>query len=284
MANNPNNIRLGPCRVRWAGRDLGLTKGGVELEVATETKQVTVDQFGSTPVNEYILGRTLTATVPLAETDVDTLHSVLKNIGSTLEQNGTAATGTITITTNPTAGDTVVVNGTTYTFRAAAALPNEVTIGGTSNATAAALQALLQGSSDPNVNVANYSVATNVITVTYGVAGLAGNAFTLAKTGTGVTVSGANLSSGTASTVRRIKVQSGVGMSLYSTAAELTLHPVDKDDNDASEDFVIPLANTGGSFSLAYRTDEERVLNLTFTGYPDPVSKVLYIYGDKGAL
>lgn len=36
------NIKLGACKVSFGGVDLGYTKGGVQVEVATETLKVTV--------------------------------------------------------------------------------------------------------------------------------------------------------------------------------------------------------------------------------------------------
>ena len=89
-ANDPANIRLGPCLVIYDGQQLGLTKGGVEVELSTETKRIEVDQFGKTAVDEVILGRTLKVKVPVAETDVDSMHRVLQFTGSTL----TPGTGT----------------------------------------------------------------------------------------------------------------------------------------------------------------------------------------------
>ena len=44
----------------FGGVDLGFTKGGVEVTVETETHEVTVDQMGETPINEYITSRTCT--------------------------------------------------------------------------------------------------------------------------------------------------------------------------------------------------------------------------------
>ena len=41
------NIKLGACKVSFGGVDLGYTKGGVQVEVATETLKVTVDQLGA---------------------------------------------------------------------------------------------------------------------------------------------------------------------------------------------------------------------------------------------
>ena len=74
MANtHVKNIKLGACAVSFGGTDLGYTKGGVEVEISTETLKVTVDQQGQTPLSELVQGRNVKVTVPLAE-------SVLENI------------------------------------------------------------------------------------------------------------------------------------------------------------------------------------------------------------
>lgn len=77
MASSTNNVKLGVCSVTFGGVDLGYTKGGVEVEVATETFKVMIDQFGNTPVKEYITARTCVVRVPLAETTIDNLVATM---------------------------------------------------------------------------------------------------------------------------------------------------------------------------------------------------------------
>ena len=84
------NIKLGACKVSFGGVDLGYTKGGVQVEVATETQKITVDQRGQTVVSEVVMGRNITITAPLAE-------SVLRNMvdlmpGSTLSEDDNSVT------------------------------------------------------------------------------------------------------------------------------------------------------------------------------------------------
>ena len=84
------NIKLGACKVSFGGVDLGYTKGGVQVEVATETLKVTVAQQGQTVISELVQGRNITITAPLAE-------SVLKNMvdlmpGSTLSEDDNSVT------------------------------------------------------------------------------------------------------------------------------------------------------------------------------------------------
>lgn len=288
MSNDPKNIRLGPCRVRFAGKDLGLTKGGVDVTLKTDTHQVQVDQFGLTPVDEYITGRTLTVKVPFAETDIDNIYAILKNSASTFVDDGTKATGTITFSAKPSANDSITVNGHTFTFVAAPTVAgpsggsaDQIAIGSDEATCIKNAVAVISASSDPKVQDAVYAATATTMTITYFQSGLAGNSFTTAVSGTSMTVAGATLTGGTDATHRRVEVQSGVGVSLLTTAAELLLHPKDKADDDYSEDFVVPLANTAGNFSFSYKLDAERVFTLDFTGYPDPTSTTLFTYGNK---
>lgn len=280
MASSTENIKLGVCRAYFDGIDLGLTKGGVEVSVSTETYKVEVDQFGKTPVSELIMGRSVMARVPMAETTLDNMVRVMP--GATLvETGGTAATGTITVTTNPTAGQTVIVNGETFTFRTGSApLANDVLIGAASANTASNLAAKLNASTSPKVALANYTVATATVTVTYGSKGTEGNTFTLAAGTSAATVSGATLTGGTNPTARRVDVTTGVEQpSLINLARELRLHPLSKPDSDKSEDFIIPLAATAGALTFAYQMEAERVFNVEFTGYPDPATRRLFTFG-----
>lgn len=279
MASDTKNVKLGVCRVLFNGTDLGYTKGGVEVEVKTDTHEVNVDQFGKTPINEYIMGRSCTVKAPLAETTLDNLVATMP--GATLVSDGVVATGTITITTQPTTGQTITVNGQTVTFKTAAAGPLEVTIGANASATAANLTNVLNASSVPAIAAANYSVLAAVVTVNYDLRGTVGNAFTLA-TGTAaaaVTMSGATLTGGTDATTNRVDVTSGIGIDLLSIAKELRLHPVAKADNDKSEDFVIPLCASSGALSFAYKLEDERVFNAEFKAYPDPTTNKLFYFG-----
>lgn len=86
MASDIKNVKLGVCKVTFDGQDLGYTKGGVEVSVKTETHKVMVDQFGKTPINEYIMGREVTVKVPLAETTLDNLVKIMP--GATLITDG----------------------------------------------------------------------------------------------------------------------------------------------------------------------------------------------------
>lgn len=82
MASDIKNVKLGVCTVKYNNVDLGYTKGGVEVTVKTDTHKVNIDQFGKTPINEYIMGRDVQVKVPLAETTLDNLVKIMP--GATL--------------------------------------------------------------------------------------------------------------------------------------------------------------------------------------------------------
>jgi len=289
MPSNTRNVKLGVCQVIFAGVDLGYTKGGVEVSVETEKFEVNIDQFGITPINELVQGRNLTVSVPLAETTLENLVAIMP--GATLTAvGGTAATGTITITTNPTTGDTILVNGATVTFRSALLNDGsiEVLIGAAAANTATNLAAALNASTDPRVATATYSAAAAVVTVKYGnnlvygtagKKGVEGNSFTLSAgtAGAKVTLTGATLTGGADPTSTSVSVSTGTSLDLLSIAKELRLHPQNKAQSDKSEDFTIPLAATGGGLSFAYKFDEERVFSVEFKGYPDSTGKLFVV-------
>lgn len=94
------------------------------------------------------------------------------------------------------AADTLTVNGTAITFVALNPSGNQVLVGPTVAQTSANLQGFLQSSSDSNIEQADYSTSSDVTTVTFASAGTAGNAFTLAKSSSHISISGGNLSGG----------------------------------------------------------------------------------------
>lgn len=276
--SDTKNVKLGVCKVFYDNVDLGYTQGGVDVTVKTETHKVNVDQFGKTTINEVILSRDVTAKTPLAETTLENLVKIMPGAVLT-EVGGAPATGTITIATNPTDGDTVTVNGVVITFKTSASGSNQVALGASAGATATALAAFLNASSLAALSVATYVAAASAITVTYDVKGVAGNSFTLAAGQASVTVSGAKLSGGTASTSKKVEVPTGIGTNLLDQAKELRLHPKALPDTDKSEDFVIPLAATPGALNFSYQLEKERIFEVEFNGYPDPNTEKLFYVG-----
>lgn len=90
MPSDIKNVKLGVCKVTFGTVDLGYTKGGVEVTVATETHEVSVDQFGKTPINQYVMGRTVMVKVPMAETTLENLVAIMP--GAKLSSTGTGPT------------------------------------------------------------------------------------------------------------------------------------------------------------------------------------------------
>ena len=71
------NVKVGVCSVTFNGTDLGYTKGGVEVEISTDTYVSTVDQFGTTGIKEFVTGRNVRVTTPFAEPTVDNLVALM---------------------------------------------------------------------------------------------------------------------------------------------------------------------------------------------------------------
>lgn len=94
------------------------------------------------------------------------------------------------------AADTLTVNGAAITFVPSSPSGLQVLVGPTALATAANLQAFLAASSNGNIDQATYSTSSTLTTVTFKLAGTGGNAFTLAKSSSHISLSGAVLSGG----------------------------------------------------------------------------------------
>lgn len=115
------------------------------------------------------------------------------------------ASGSIKFSALPTAGSTITINGTAFTFVASGATGNQINIGASVSATIDNAVTVLTASVVSGVALANYTkTGTDTLTVTYKTAGLAGNSFTLAAgsaPASNGTASGATLSGGTNSHV-----------------------------------------------------------------------------------
>jgi len=111
---------------------------------------------------------------------------------------GVQASSTMTLSGQPSANDTFTVDGTTVTFVASGATGNQVNIGSSTQITAANFWTFLINSTDVNIAKATYTLntSTNVVTVTYIGVGTAGNAFTLAKSGSNLAVGHGTLQGG----------------------------------------------------------------------------------------
>lgn len=85
MAGDATLVKIGAAWVTFgtlAGNvgeviDLGYTKGGVAFEMETASHEITVDQEGITPIAESLLGRRVTVTVPMAQSDYEKLQKII---------------------------------------------------------------------------------------------------------------------------------------------------------------------------------------------------------------
>jgi hypothetical protein len=280
MASSTKNVKLGVCRAFFGGVDLGLTKGGVEVTMTTETYKVEVDQFGKTPIKEQIQGRTVMAKVPMAETTLQNMAMLTP--GAALVTDGVRAFASVTFAANPTATTTVTIAGQAFTF--AVGTPTTVfavKIGATLQETIDRFNSVVNRSqlAKATGGVVAVQTAPTVVIIRAVEPGSASNAVTIAAT-LGGTASGTTLIGGIVETMARLDVSTGIGVDLLDLAQELRLHPANKPDTDFSEDFVILQAATPGAMQFAYKLDAERIFNADFMGYPDPVTGKLFVIGN----
>lgn len=90
MAVNTINVPIGPGKVEFGKttpKVFDITKGGIKFSVNTSKQDVTVDQYGDTPVKSILKGRTCQVVVPFALSDLEKLEAVTPN--SVLKTDGT---------------------------------------------------------------------------------------------------------------------------------------------------------------------------------------------------
>lgn len=134
------------------------------------------------------------------------------------------ATGSITFIADPTAGDTITLNGILWTFVMGAPGAHQLTITGTLAITLDVAVNVLNAAGDGAMIVASYSDPTgSAIVITYKTPGATGNTYTLAASA--ATPSGATLTGGLATipgiqgvlSIRQMSVATGSGFKLMTT-------------------------------------------------------------------
>lgn len=113
---------------------------------------------------------------------------------------GARATGSVTFTAVPTAGDTVTVNGVVFTCAAVPANSYQFAPGASAAEAAKNLLRCLLAVTDNGIMVGYYrldSTTATAVNIAASGVGAYGNGFTLAKAGANITVSGATLTGGT---------------------------------------------------------------------------------------
>jgi hypothetical protein len=284
MPSDTKNVKMGVCQIFFDGEDQGYTIGGVEVSVTTETRDVQIDQFGQTPVNKVVMGRSITVKAPLAETTIRRMLAVMP--GATLVTNGVQASGTLAFSGVPGANSTVTVGDKVFTYKATAVAATDVRIGASTAESVQNLAAavnLLQPSISAGGVLA--TVTGSTVTLKCGSPGVAGNAIVLsAQPAANANASNATLTGGVDETKARVDVPSGVGLDLLAIAKTLRLHPKEKAATDLSEDLIIPRAATPGGLKFAYKVDADRVFDVEWSGFPDPVTGKLFSIGDPTAV
>jgi hypothetical protein len=170
-----------------------ITSGGFDINIDGTAHNITGLNF-SAQTN-------LNGVAALVQTALSGFATVIWNgfqfvVTSLTSGAGVEAFGTITLGSNPSPGDTVTINGLSIQFVASAPTGNQVLIGGTNLLTATNLNTFLVNSTSPNLLSQTYSVSGDVVTVTYDQVGTVGDAITLAKSSTAITLSGSTLSGG----------------------------------------------------------------------------------------
>ena len=67
------NVKVGACSVSFNGVDLGHTKGGAEISYEPVYHDVSVDKYGESVVEKYLMGEKWSVKVPLAELTIANL-------------------------------------------------------------------------------------------------------------------------------------------------------------------------------------------------------------------
>lgn len=87
-------VAIGACQVTYNGVDLGHTLDGVQVIIEQKFQDLTVDQYGSTPVNKALIGQKVTAKFKLAEITATNLSKAIEGgalTSTTRETFGTDA-------------------------------------------------------------------------------------------------------------------------------------------------------------------------------------------------
>ncbi|MFE8697981.1 hypothetical protein ACFYKT_16690 [Cytobacillus sp. FJAT-53684] len=82
MALNIIDVPIGPAKVEYGDTSptiFDITKGGITFRVNTTKQDITVDQYGDTPVKSVMKGRTCEVKVPFALNDLEKLSKVTPN-------------------------------------------------------------------------------------------------------------------------------------------------------------------------------------------------------------
>jgi hypothetical protein len=139
------------------------------------------------------------------------------------------AIGSALFSANPAAADTLTLNGTAVTFVAALTTGNQILIGTTLANTLANALVFLNASPDVQLTKFNYFSSATGLYFASKITGTPGNAYTLAKVSTAITLSGATLAGGTGADISALLAMQAASSGAYvanGAAAESALNAV----------------------------------------------------------
>ncbi len=79
MTGDLDNVRIGVVEVFVGGVSVGHSKGGCEISYNPEYADLTVDQFGGTPVDKALIKEEFSAKIPLAEITIENIKKSIPN-------------------------------------------------------------------------------------------------------------------------------------------------------------------------------------------------------------
>jgi flagellar hook-associated protein FlgK len=252
-------------------------------------------------INRYYNGQSA-PTVNLGPLKDIKLGTVSTNVTST------KATGTVTFSSNPNTGDTVIINGVTLNIVDTPVGANDVQRGASLPVTLDNLAAFLNSSSNSSINSATYTSNASSLGITHNTSGANGNSFTINAGTSGAAISGSTLAGGvnasgnfefdfdllsTDSANGNVKFEvEGLTVNSVTTAYtfnDITLPPGVKQrtgKNDTSNDTIsvaIPTGlNEGGTFTIGVNvkvTDSSGNVSQDIIYYtvtiPDPEDNII---------
>lgn len=175
-----------------------ITNGGMVIPVDGTTRTLTAMNFATETNLNGVASIIQSTLISAGATGAKvTWNGSFFTVASGTTGAGAQATGTISLDTAPSAADTLTLNTKAITFVASAPTGDEVLIvSGDPVSTAANLMAYLLASVDPLLTVATYTRVGSLVTVNYNTIGVTGNSYSLSKSSTHITLSGADLSGG----------------------------------------------------------------------------------------
>ena len=241
MTVNVEKVSIGVADATFKGQDLGASKGGVQVEITTNTYAVTVDQTGDSPLKDIITVTTGVVTVPMAETDLDRLKTMLPQSVATLA--AAAPTGRTAAAVGAVGATTITLTGT----------------GGGALAVGQTLK-FASHTTKYRVSVVNSTTSIDIVQADSGVPGLV------------APIASSEAITFTAKTAG-VEIRSGVNTDLLDFAGLLVLTPSDNAVNPSPDDvFTAYRAAPVPTFSFMYMYNQEKVYSVKFNCYPDPTN------------